>query len=212
MPGAPMKRGMTLIEVMVAGVVAFLVVGVAIAFLFTVSRNSHRIMSRSRLQQTGMTFLSSLLTDLQRANAGGISLIPEDDAEIGHCLIHPVREISFDGVPIYSDEELFYYQRVRAENKVYRRAFSRARPCPIELNSGEPMRFKIAQIPLLLRGRPQLRSYPEVAVFRIGTPDVDPGFVGNPLQIQIVMETSIPGRSQPERIVCARSLVLRNSL
>ena len=200
------RRGMSLIELGVASLLGALVLGMVVQFFLSALKVGQRSVVRSRLNQTGITALLGLIQDLQQANAGGLTFQPDAQLRMIHCLIHPVEDISGDGLPQYSSQRLIDYYLDLPAVLLKRRSFDAGRPSPIALRSGEPMRFTPEQIEILLQGRAREKLYPRVASLTISTPGVDPGFVGNPLRIEIILQEA------GEEAHCIRSVVLRNSL
>ena len=197
-------RAMTLLELLVALALGALVLTVLTRFFLTTLRVGQRSVVRSKLQQTGMTALLGLISDLQQANAGGLTFLPDAALEMRDCLIHPVEDVSGEGLPRYSSQVLLHYQL--HSDRLLRRSFERRWPSPIALRSGEPMRFTPDQVLQLNRARAREKHFPGVVGFRINTPGVDPGFVGNPLRIELYLKEA------GEELHCIRSVVLRNSL
>jgi hypothetical protein len=200
------RRGMSLIELGVASLLGVLVLGIMVQFFVSALHIGQRSVMRSRLQQTGTTALLAMIQDLQQANAGGLTFRPDAQLRMIHCIIHPVDDISGDGLPQYSSQVLIDYFLAPAQRLLKRRTFDAKRPSPIPLRSGEPMRFTPQQIDILQQGRAREKLYPGVASLTISTPGVEPEFVGNPLRIELILQE---GR---EEVHCIRSVVLRNSL
>lgn len=195
---------MTLLELLIALALGALVLTVLTRFFLTTLKIGQRSVVRSRLQQTGMTALLGLIADLQQANAGGITFLPDAALEMRDCLIHPVEDVSGEGLPRYSSQVLIHYRL--GSDRLLRRSFDARRPSPIALRSGEPMRFRPEEVLQLLRAPAREKHFPGVSSLHIFTPGVEPGFVGNPLRIELRLKEA------GEELVCIRSVVLRNSL
>lgn len=200
------RRGLSLIELAVAALLGALVLGICIQFFLSALKVGTRSVTRSRLQQTGMTALLGLIGDLQQANAGGLTFRPDEEKRLIHCVIHPVEDVNGEGLPQYSSQVLHHYYLDRSRERLTRRTYDGGRPSPIALRSGEPMRFSPDEISTLLAGTAREKVYLQVTRLTITTPGVEPEFVGNPLRVELVLAEA------NEEIRCTRSLVLRNSL
>lgn len=203
---------MSLIELSLAFFLTAILLSLLIMFFLSLVRNSDRTVTRARLQQSAALALMHLIQDLQRANAGGLSFLPDQEGRMPDLVIHPVEDISGDGLPMYSDQELVHFHLEAEARVLKRRAFSRRFPSPLPLRSGEPMRFRQEHVAMFLAQPAEERFFRETRELRIYTPGVDPQFVGNPLRVSLVVEAqAVPG-APPERVECTRAVVLRNSL
>lgn len=203
---------MSLIELTLALLLTGLLLFALISFFLSAIKTSARTVTRARLQQTATVAMMFLIQDLQRANAGGLSFLPNAEGVMVDTLIHPVDDISGEGLPIYSDQELVHYHLNAEANTYRRRAFSQRRPAPVTLRSGEPMRFHPEHVQAFLLRPAEERLFREVKELRIHTPGVEPQYVGNPLHVRVVCEQQAVAGGAPERIEVGRSVVLRNSL
>lgn len=198
------RRGMTLLELLIALALGAVVLAVMTRFFLAALGVGQRSVIRSRLQQTGMTALLGMIGDLQQANAGGITFLPDAQLQMRDFLIHPVEDVSGEGLPRYSSQVLIHYRLLN--DRLLRRSFDRQWPSPIALRSGEPMRFNADEVSRLNAASARQKHFPGVVGLVISTPGVEPGFVGNPLRLELRLKEA------REELFCVRSVVLRNSL
>lgn len=206
------RAGMTITEALVGGLLGALILGALVAFFQSALRITQRSVARSRLHQTGVTAMIRLIQDLQEANAGGLTFLDQPEGVMRHCLIHPIDDVSADGLPVYSDRRLFHWTLDGPQQILCRRSFDNIRRSPLRLRSGEPMRFLPAQVDLMLKASAYNKRFQEVKLFDISTPGVERAFVGNPLRLRIVLECQVGAGQAPEVAEISRSVVLRNSL
>ncbi|MHB2016383.1 MAG: PulJ/GspJ family protein [Candidatus Xenobia bacterium] len=72
-----MKRGATLIEVLVASAISLVILGIGVVFLVTVLRASSRGLTQVELQQTSSLVLREMDADLRDTVVGAITLAPQ---------------------------------------------------------------------------------------------------------------------------------------
>jgi prepilin-type N-terminal cleavage/methylation domain-containing protein len=102
------RRGFTLIEVLLAAVLGLLLLGLMVSTLVPIMKYSAWGYSRAELLQAASLVSTRLTTDLQKAPKAGIYL--PDPATAQHALlsIRGISEVTDSGLPVYDPQLICY--------------------------------------------------------------------------------------------------------
>ena len=206
-----LRRGMTLIEVMVAGAIAFLIS----MMIFYVILPSFRIVSEGQilteLQQQGELALQQLTADLQNTVPTGTSLaFPTNATEGMITASHPVTPVLGSGILNFQPQLLIWYHNV-SKKQLFRKRFS----------NGDPSGVALSFLPAvaLQTTRPNLdlicnqtngteKSYAKnVESFWVEKEYTSGGEV---YVSRIVLQKDIPGKNKKSVVELFRKAMLRN--
>ena len=219
------RRGFTLIEIMVASVLALILFGLLILTVMPLMRQSIRGYERIVLSQTALVASSRLATDLQTTTLAGMVLPPPDATPPGLVLgdssrrskatgkvkqfvsLQPIDWVSDQGAKLWI-QELVLYQWDPTQQSITRARWKppTAGPSDLTLSADGPTLPSATQIPILLSGSTLQRLAHGVVAFRFALePD---GSL--PLTLEMRLEQLVPGRAEPESFSMSRKFYMRN--
>ena len=175
-----MRRGVTLVEVLVGAFVGSMMLYVCVRLFVVSVRVGSSEIDRSGAETTMATIVSKLENDLQSTTAAGISLSEPGDKVV----IHPMDTVTERRQVLYEDR-LLYWSFVESEKRLVRsefltspgRAFDTR---PIRLDSTE-----LGGLPLTGSSR-VTNSIDDIVTFRVANPDgVLLPNLGSPLTVQL---------------------------
>lgn len=102
------RRGFSLIEILVAAVLALLVLTILTSALIPVMRNTQRSMQRLELSQLAKSASARLLSDLQSAPPGAVALPGVGTGGVSYLAIQSIQKVTDTGKSVYSDELMVY--------------------------------------------------------------------------------------------------------
>ncbi len=129
-----MKRAFTLLEVMVAGALSFMLLVVLTQALIPLMRHTSQSMEHLELSQLTHKISQRLLEDLQSAPPSAIHFGPEEWA------VQPLERITATGRPVYEDGLIVYSLRLE-QGQLWRKRCN-----PDDLSLDHPTRFTPAQL------------------------------------------------------------------
>lgn len=97
--GFGVHKGFTLLELVVAAALAFLVLGLATAYFIPAMRISARVGTRVEMQQMAAAALAHLERDLRTTSTGGVSLKSVAPAAVA---ANPLERVAPDGTLVWS--------------------------------------------------------------------------------------------------------------
>ncbi len=197
------KRGITLIEVLVASVLLLLLLGLVLRFSSSAYRITKEEFERTGLEQEMLLLVNRLNDDIALASAAGISI-----SSSGHdVMFHPVT-LSDVGTVVYQDKLFLWH--LDSIDKVLTRQMAEsysARPF-----DGTPIRADEMTL-IGLSAAPEFKltqRYPHISEFKLTNPsDVSLPFVGSPLTLEVVGDLEL-ARTR-KQIPLTRVYQLRNS-
>ncbi len=110
------RRGFTLPEILIAGGLALLLMGVLIQSLIPAMRYSAEGAVRVELQQAGILALQRMTSDLQKTTAAGVSL---KTGPVDAMAVNTIQTVDSGGVRVWSDEiNVYSYDPTRKRIEV----------------------------------------------------------------------------------------------
>lgn len=104
------KRGMTLIELLVAFTLSVLLLGLMFKFLIPALKISSRTTQRAESQQRATLALRNIVSEIEQTNLFGVSFLPDSTV----IAVHPIVEVSQNSQRIYADHVVVYqYDQAR---------------------------------------------------------------------------------------------------
>ena len=195
-----MKRGgFSLLEMLVAAVLALLVLTILTSALIPVMRNTQRSMQRFELSQLAKSASARLLADLQSAPPAAVALPKGGTAADSYLAIQSIQKVNDTGRPIYSDELMVY--RIDLASKNLTKKICK----PTDLSLERPFNYSPTQLADFHKNRPgsvrvllngTLREFELIAPVE-GRPDL--------LRLRLSLESSLGHYTLEE------SIALRNS-
>lgn len=202
------RRGFTLVEVMVAAALGVLVLGLAAGYLVPALRASDRGSSEVEMEQQAVLALSQIERDAGRTTPEGLSL----RAEAPVCLaVNPRDEVEPDGTVVWSDSYIIYsFDKKRG--LLIRRQWPPGMPTPTAAEQVRihPKRLTPARLAQIAAAAPVHYSVVARGVqdFRILQAGTD-GLVRQPIHIVLTLQRKVPGHQTPEQWIYSRSLFVR---
>lgn len=209
-----MRRGYTLIELLVGAALSLLILGLLLAlYRFTVHEWS-RLSTRVELQQMAAMALGRMADDARLSAPGGVSLVPTSGAEGAALALVRLEDVGTDGQQLW-EERLIVYAWSPAERKLWRRSraasgTSKGNGPPLKLARKHPSKLP----PPLMRLVASERDDGEVCVAS-GVVEFEASLAGSaetpaqPLSLRLVLEKPIL-HNRPERFELSRDVFLRN--
>lgn len=202
-----MRRGFTLLEVLVAAVLTLLVMGVAFGYLVPAWRASARIQTRVELQQSAVVALDRLTAELKTSAPGGVTL---SDGVPRILAINPVEKVQGNGLVVWKSSYILYvFEGDRLER--------------IEWPPGGPAASPSQQLPTRAKRLPRsqlvaIASAGDVARRQVAGDVVDfswthpgsPDVFTQPLTFRLELSRATSAQPQAERVVLQRSVHLVN--
>lgn len=192
------RRGFTLIEMVVAGGLVALLLGVLVILLFRTSNLVSRSTMLNELQSSGEALFRRMSVPCNQSDAGGASYVSED----GECMLalHPVETITPSGRKLYAPQVTVFSW----DPSTSRLLMFQGEVLP-EPNRYDPTRLDKDAMRALIR-----RASPKVLSERVTqctlTPISGGGF---PLRLQLRLEQKVP-HGPVQVYLLERSLCLRN--
>ncbi len=203
-------RAFTLVEVLVAGLLTLILLGMIFWFLIPSLRYSSQNAMRVEGQQQALNALNKAERDLQSTAMGGVSLFPQDPGNpndpVGVALV-PLRDVDNDSRQLWQTSwTLIYWDR--GTRKLMRKTELHSSPDPRKPQLMTLTQFRsVCATP---NGTEQMLAT-EVTDFDVL--DATPGSgIGLPLTLTVEVERKTAARPTPEKFQLERALTLRNKL
>lgn len=218
-----MRRGLTLLEVLVTAVLLGLVVTLGFAFLLPVMRGSTRGTLRVEMQQQAALALNLLTLDLRRTSVAGLSLrsgpepvvvaaCPVSSPDLRAGLPPPMQP---DGTVVWSNFFILYHWS-SDPGKLMRREWPPGPPSPTPLETSilNPRRLspeRLADVVSAPSASERVLATGVVSFEILPAPGGTDSMVVQPVRFRLVLERKgNTGHETPERYTLVRSAYLRN--
>lgn len=203
-----MRRGMTIVEALIAAAVASTALAVVAGVLVVALRGSARGIARAELQQSAATASRWLLEDLQASAPGAISLPGTGPGPAVAC-IHRLAGVSPDGTQIWEEQLVCYVWSAPAET-LTRKTWPPAPPAlGLVPGSASPLLLTPPQaqaVAVQRNGRERVLAH-RLKLFRLTG---DGAGVTLPLHLKLEFAASVAGREEPEKVDYECSINLWN--
>lgn len=218
-----MRRGLTLLEVLVTAALLTLVVTLGLNFLLPVMRGATRGTLRVEMQQQATMALTLLSNDLRRTSVSGLSLrsspepvvaaaCPVSSPDLRTGLPPPMQP---DGTVVWSDFFLLYSWS-SSTGKLTRREWPPGPPLatPMELSILRARRLspeRLAEVVSVPNPTERVLATGVVSFEILPAPGGSDTLVVQPVRFRLVLERKgNTGQELPERFTLIRSAYLRN--
>jgi type II secretory pathway pseudopilin PulG len=208
------QGGWTLLEVLIAAGLSFLLLGLIVTFLIPVLRYSGRGALRVELQQQVRVGLQRILEDLQRSTASGVSLL-ESDGQGGPVALGIVRleELTAEAEQVWETQVVVYCWQPDT-GRLIRKTWPPAPPASLNpgLDPGKPTRLEPAELRLIAEEKngTEVSVARDIALFEVSHAGSGAS-LQPPLVLKLVGQATPPGGTEPERFEETRSVSLRNA-
>lgn len=199
----PKTKGFTLAELLVVIGLSALFLTILTRFAVSAFRISNEELDRNKAEATLLSLVGKFKRDLSVSSAPGLSLSMSGET----FLIHPIT-MSDVGTVVYQPKLLLWYYDP-AQAVLYRKECKSYSGFTFD---GTPYRAPEADLVTLGTSTEfQLANkFPEIAKFHISTnPDVNPPFIGSPIQLEVEAKLHYAGSSKVIRL--QETCHLRNS-
>jgi hypothetical protein len=136
------RNGFTVVEILIAGALAVLVLGIMFSFLTRTTRVTAKGTLRTDMQQAAVRVMNSISRDLELSSAGGVSIDCTAGGPVMMGVI-PIRNVSDDGTQQW-DNRLTVYSWGSAGSPVIKKMWKNGDPptlaVPLSLNGAMPLR------------------------------------------------------------------------
>ncbi|MHB2017607.1 MAG: PilW family protein [Candidatus Xenobia bacterium] len=196
-----MRRGFTLVEVLVASTLALLVMGMAFMLLVPAMHAFARGSAQSQTQSDLLIALSRLDADLESGSPEGIAFVSSGTQSV--LAIQPMDRPAPDGTPQWQ-AQMIVFTWLQSRQALYRQVWTNL-PNGLPLQPTSPTKLTSEQLSLLPPGPTAVKLAEGVTAFTIdaGLPS-DRGLSG-PLILGLTVQRS-PGQS----LSLTRSVGMRN--
>ncbi|MGE0487655.1 MAG: hypothetical protein AB7S38_00420 [Vulcanimicrobiota bacterium] len=202
-------KGFSLPEVLVAGTITLLLLGLITQFLIPAMRYSAEGNMKVDLQQRAILAINRLVSDLQRTNATGVTLALTSPVTVG---IVRIEKIGSDGFPSWDDEmQVYWYDDVRKE--LHWETYPPTPPSvPVTFTSARPAIITPSDLQSIAiqTGGSEHTLARDVTSFSVEDADPDPGIKGL-LRIDLTLEKEIPHTARKATVEMTRFVQLRNA-
>lgn len=205
------RRGATLVEVMIAGSVALLLLGLLARFLVPAMRYSTEGSIKVELQQQAVIAINQMVSALQDSAAQGVSFTDTAPIALG---VVPIEDIDSNGQPVWSDELTVFYHD-DTEDRLFKKTYPPTPPAlPIAFASDRPplvTRPQLSQI----AGQPNAseRSLArDVLEFEVSHQNGKGSTIFQPIILRLLLEKEVPHTERRARVELTRRVFLRNTL
>lgn len=198
-----MKRGFTILEIMVSAALLLLATGLIFQFLVPALQASSRSQVRVEMQQTATVALEYMVRDLERTSPGGVTL------ESGILAVNPVEQLQNDGTLIWEDVFVVYYWDT-TNQRLIRREWPPGPPAPRpeHLFRGRAKRLDSAILSQISVPAPDDRVM-ATGVIDFAVEDTGTGVLAQPLTVRLRLQRGAnTGRSEQETFEMKRVVYL----
>ena len=198
-------KAFTLLEVLVAGAIAFLILFLTVQFVIPAMKLSQRTQGRTQMQQGAYTALQKIAQDLQESNAAGLSFrAPDLVSNVTILVTHPLSAQLLEGRPVYLPRLISY---TLASSGSLQRKIWQPPPSGLTLQADQGRRLDASELLNLAaatgeyESRQVCRDVYEMSI----SSSVPPPNWGNPLRLRLAL------RQGQDSFVLEQVRWLRNS-
>lgn len=206
------RRGMSLVETLLAGALLTMVMGMVLSFLIPTFRNSSRGGLRVEMQQQASVAMEKMVIDLEHGAPASVSILPAPAGtdEVSGVAVQRMDGFTSSGTQFWETQLILYYWLPKTQT-LKREVWNNAmKPTlSVTLLDYHPARITRQDLLDVINDG----SAPEFTVARGVTKfsvDYPPPPAQQPYRIQLTLERSPIGQSANEVLALDRSITLRN--
>ena len=204
------RRGITLVELLVAATLFLLIGSLALNFFISLTRSSLRGLAKGAAEQQAVIIFQNLLRDMQSTSSNAVTWDPSLAPSNWRVLaIQPIEDVSNQGSLVFNVQKLILYTWDPVTKKLVRKEWLTGVP-GLTLFANDPQRLTTGQLNALVsQAAPSEKRYEYVTQFDLGNTVASPN-LSSPLNPKLVVVLP-PGQSNfQERYQLSRTLVLRS--
>lgn len=206
------RRGMSLLETLLAGTLLTMVMGLVLSFLVPTFRNSSRGGLRVEMQQQASISMERLVIDLEHGAPASVSILPAPAGsnEVSGVAVQRMEGYTSSGSQLWETQLIVYYWLPKTQTlkrEIWNNGMKPA--LPVTLLDYHPARITRQDLIDIINDG----SAPESTLAR-GVTKFSVEYPAPPLQqpyrIQLTLDRSPLGQQVPETLTLDRSITLRN--
>lgn len=205
------RRGMSMLELLIAGGLFLVVLSVVFGFLIPSFRNSSRNGARIEMQQQASLAMDRLMIDLERSAPAAVTLLPSPaQGQASGVAIQRLRGFSGGGLQEWESELVLYYwlpQSQRLKREIWRAGLPPA--LPVVLLDTRPSRITRQDLVDVINDGSASEQTVATGVIEFEVALAKPPAM-QPFTIGLTLARTIQGRPKPETFELRRSVTLRN--
>ncbi|MBN9414225.1 MAG: type II secretion system protein [Candidatus Eremiobacteraeota bacterium] len=206
------RRGMSLLETLLAGTLLTMVMGLALSFLIPTFRNSSRGGLRVEMQQQASIALERLVIDLEHGAPASVSILPAPTGtdEVSGVAVQRMEGYTSSGSQLWEMQLIFYYWLPKTgtlKREIWKNGMNPS--LSVTLLDYHPAHVTRQDLLAVINdgSSPESNLARGVTKFSVDYPA--PPYQ-QPYRIQLTLERSPIGQKAPEVLTLDRSITLRN--
>ena len=206
------RRGMSLLETLLAGTLLTMVMGLVLSFLIPTFRNSSRGGLRVEMQQQASIALERLVIDLEHGAPASVSLLPAPTGteEVSGVAVQRMEGYTSSGSQLWETQLIFYYWLPKTgtlKREIWKNGMNPS--LSVTLLDYHPAHVTRQDLLDVINNgsAPESTMARGVTKFSVDYP-LPP--YQQPYRIQLTLERSPMGQKAPEVLTLDRSITLRN--
>jgi len=206
------RRGMSLLETLLAGALLTMVMGLVLSFLIPTFRNSSRGALRVEMQQQASTTLERLVIDLEHGAPASVSILPAPTGtnDVSGVAVQRMEGYTSSGAQVWETQLIAYYWLPKTQT-LKREIWNNGKSpsLPVTLLDYHPAHITRQDLIDIINdgSSPETSLARGVSKFSVEYP-TPPN--QQPYRIQLTLERSPIGQKAPEVLTLDRSITMRN--
>lgn len=206
------RRGMSLLETLLAGALMTMVMGLVLSFLIPTFRNSSRGGLRVEMQQQASIALERLVIDLEHGAPASVSILPAPTGtdEVSGVAVQRMEGYTSSGAQLWETQLIVYYWLPKTQTLKREIWNNGMKPSlPVTLLDYHPAHITRQDLISIINdaSAPESNLAQGVTKFSVDYP-APPN--QQPYRIQLTLERAPIGQKAPEVLTLDRSITLRN--
>lgn len=206
------RRGMSLLETLLAGALMTMVMGLVLSFLIPTFRNSSRGGLRVEMQQQASIALERLVIDLEHGAPASVSILPAPTGtdEVSGVAVQRMEGYTSSGAQLWETQLIVYYWLPKTQTLKREIWNNGMKPSlPVTLLDYHPAHITRQDLISVINdaSAPESNLAQGVTKFSVDYP-APPN--QQPYRIQLTLERAPIGQKAPEVLTLDRSITLRN--